>query len=68
MLYYKLFFIIFTLAELIFTLVYYLITKKTDHTMMLGAMIYGAGMLMGYIASRIYLYNKKRKELLDSLP
>lgn len=66
--YYKLFFFLFTVSEIVFTIVYYLVRRKADKIMLTGAIIYLGGIITGYIAYRVTAYSRKRKELLDSLP
>jgi divalent metal cation (Fe/Co/Zn/Cd) transporter len=65
---YRLFFVLFTLSEIVFSLVYYFIKHKLDSVLMLGALIYLGGIIVGYIAYRVSKYNQKRKKLLDNLP
>jgi len=62
------FFILFTIAEIVFSLTYYLIAEKVDRVILLGAGVYAAGMVTGYIAYRVFRYRAKRKALIDSLP
>lgn len=65
---YKTFFILFTLAEIVFSALYYLLKRKLDNVMLIGAIIYAGGMIVGFIAYEVANYNKRKKELLDSLP
>jgi hypothetical protein len=62
------FFIMFTLLEITVSAVYFLMANKVDLTLLVGALIYACGMLSAYLAYRNELYQKRRKELIDSLP
>lgn len=68
MLYYKVFFLLFTLAEVVFTLVYYLIRRSFDNVLLTGGILYIGGMIVGYVAYRVAAYRRRRKKLLDQLP
>ena len=61
------FFILFTLLEIFFTAMYYLLVKSFDIRMLIGAVIYAFGMASAYLAYRKELYQKKRRELIDAL-
>jgi len=65
---YKWFFIILTLAQLVFTLTWFLIIKKLDHVIIVSCMIYAGGIIIGYISYEIEKYRKQKRELLDNLP
>lgn len=65
---YKWFFVILTLAQLVFTITWFLFIKKMDRVIILSSMIYGGSMLIGYIAFEIERYRKRKKELIDQLP
>jgi predicted neutral ceramidase superfamily lipid hydrolase len=62
------FFIVFSLAELMFSGCYYFLVGKIDKTILLGAAIYIACMITAYIGWRTNSYLEKRKALIDSLP
>ncbi|MGZ8545143.1 MAG: hypothetical protein ACXWV0_07585 [Flavisolibacter sp.] len=62
------FFVVLTAAELVFSVIYYLVSNRFDRIMLIGAIIYLLAMLVGYIAFRIIRYNKKNSDLLDALP
>lgn len=61
-------FCILTMAEILFTLSYYFITKKTDNIILLGAIIYAGSMIIAFITYKVEKYMMKRKELMDALP
>ncbi len=65
---YSWFFIIISLAELVFSAGYVLLRMKWDKILLWGFLIYLIAMMAGYISLRIERYNKKKKALLDSLP
>lgn len=65
---FRAFFIIISLSEVIFTLIYLLIKRKPDKILFLGLGIYLLVMVSGYIAFRLSMYNQKKKKLLDALP
>jgi hypothetical protein len=62
------FFIILTLAEMVFTLSWFLFIKKLDRIILTGLIIYSAAMIIGYITYQIDKYRKHKKELMDALP
>lgn len=65
---YILFFITFTLMQLLFTSCYFLLVGKVNLTMVTGTAIYFTGMLRAYVAYQEQKYQQKKRELLDSLP
>ena len=65
---YSWFFIIISLAELVFSAGYVLLRMKWDKILLWGFLIYLIAMMAGYISLRIERYNKKNKAMLDSLP
>ena len=65
---YKWFFALFTLAQLVFTLMWLLIRKHLDRVVLLSAIIYAGGMIIGYISYEVGKYRQCKKELLDKLP
>lgn len=65
---YKSFFIILTLAQLVFTITWFFFLKKIDRVILLGSIIYAGGMLIGYIAYEVEKYRNRKKELIDDLP
>jgi hypothetical protein len=65
---YKWFFIILTLAQLVFTITWFLFVKKLDRVILLSSLIYAAGMLIGFISYEVEKYRRKRKEMIDNLP
>lgn len=62
------FFVVFTLLEISFTALYYLLVKTVDRTIVIGAALYAGAMMAGYVSYRNVLYRKQRKDLLDALP
>jgi len=65
---YILFFITFTLLQLLFAGCYFLLVGKITLTIIGGTAIYAIGMLRAFVAYQDLRYQKKKKELLDSLP
>jgi hypothetical protein len=65
---YKWFFVVLTVAQMVFTLTWFFFTKRLDHVIILSSLIYAAAMLIGYIAYEVEKYQKRKKELLDRLP
>lgn len=64
---YVLFFIAFTLLQLLFTGCYYFLVGKVNVVMATGTAIYALGMLRAYVAYQDEKYRQKKKELLDNL-
>ena len=65
---YSAFFILVTVSEILFSIIYLLIKRSFDHILFIGLVIYLAVMLAGFISWKIARYNKKKRALLDSLP
>jgi len=62
------FFILFTLLEVLVTALYFLLVKTVNLTILIGAILYAAGMFTAYLDYRAALYQKKKKEMLEALP
>jgi hypothetical protein len=62
------FFILFTLLEITFTALYFLLVDGFDLRMVIGALIYACGMISAYLSYREERYQKQRKALIDALP
>lgn len=65
---YKWFFIILTLAQMVFTVTWLLFIKKMDRVIIFSSMIYAGCMLAGYISYEVEKYRRRKKELIDDLP
>lgn len=65
---YKWFFVLFTLAQLVFTLMWFLIRRHLDRVVLLSSTIYAGGMIIGYVSYEVGKYQQRKKELLDNLP
>ncbi|MGZ3852732.1 MAG: hypothetical protein ACXVBX_08080 [Flavisolibacter sp.] len=65
---YKWFFVLFTLAQLVFALVWLLVRKHFDRVILLSSTIYAGGMIIGYVSYEVGKYQQHKKELLDNLP
>lgn len=65
---YTWFFVLLTLAEMVFTGAWFLFTRRMDRVVLLGLIIYAAVMLVGYIAFEVEKYRRRKKELIDHLP
>jgi hypothetical protein len=64
---YGLFLVLFTLLELFFSGFYFLLVKRIDITLVTGTVLYAIVMLRGIKAYQFAKYQRKRRELLDSL-
>jgi len=65
---YKWLFIILTLAQLVFTLAWYLFITTFDRIIIAGGVIYLGAMTCSYISYEVEKYHTRKKELLDNLP
>lgn len=65
---YKWFFVLLTLAQTTFTIVWFLLIKKFDRVVILSSAIYAGCMIIGYIAYEIEKYRKRKKDLINNLP
>jgi hypothetical protein len=55
------------MAQLVFTVTWFLFQKKLDRVIILGSMIYAVAMIIGHISYEVEKYRKRKKELLDDL-
>ena len=65
---YKWFFVILSLAQLVFVIVWFLFIKKLDRVIVLSSIIYSGSIIIGYISYEVTKYRKRKKELIDRLP
>jgi hypothetical protein len=65
---YKWLFIILTLAQLVFTVAWYLFTRRLDHIVVVSCIVYLGTMAIGYLSYEVEKYRRKKKHLLDNLP
>lgn len=65
---YKWFFLVLTLAQMVFTLIWFLFMKRFDRVILLSSLIYGGVMIIGYAAFEVERYRRRRKQLMDDLP
>jgi hypothetical protein len=65
---YWLFFVVFTLAEVIFSALYWSVFKQADVFLFAGFVIYLSGMASGIIGYRLAKYEKLKRELIESIP
>jgi hypothetical protein len=65
---YKWVFIVLSLAQGLFALIWLLLMKTPGRIIALSFIIYAGGMLVGYIAYEVEKYRQKRKDLIDHLP
>jgi len=65
---YKWLFIILTLAQMVFTIAWYLFTRKLDRIIGVSCIIYSGAMAISYISYEVEKYRRKKKHLLDNLP
>lgn len=61
-------FIIYTVLQIAFTTLYYLIARTVNATLCIGACLYAVAMLATWLSYRDALYKKQKQELLDALP
>jgi hypothetical protein len=65
---YKWLFIILTLAQTTFTIVWFFVAKNFDKVIFLSLLIYAGCMLISYIAYQVEKYRRRKKELINNLP
>jgi hypothetical protein len=65
---YKWFFILLTLAQVVFTLAWLLLIKHFDRVIILSSTIYAGAMVIGYLSYEVGKYRSRKKELLNRLP
>jgi hypothetical protein len=65
---YKWFFILLTLAQVVFTLAWLLLIKHFDRVIILSSTIYAGAMVIGYLSYGVGKYRSRKKELLNRLP
>jgi len=65
---YKWFFILLTLAQVVFTLAWLLLIKHFDRVLILSSTIYAGAMMIGYLSYEVGKYRSRKKELLNRLP
>ena len=62
------FFVLFSLLEVLITTLYFLIVKTINQTILIGVVLYLAGMFTAYLSYRAVLYHERKKEMLEMLP
>lgn len=65
---YTWFFVLLTLAQLVFATAWFLFLKKIDRVILLSSLIYAGVMIVGYISYEVEKYRKRKRELLKDLP
>jgi hypothetical protein len=65
---YTWFFVLITLAQIVFSLTWFLFTKKLDRVLLLSLIIYAGVMIAGYMSYEVEKYRKRKRELMDDLP
>ena len=60
------FFILFSLLEVLATMFHFLLVRTVDLTILIGAILYAAGMCTAYLNFRAALHQKRKKEMLES--
>lgn len=63
---YLLFFVTYTLMQILFSGFYLIMVQRIDMTLIMGMAIYLMGMYRGYQGYRYFRYRQKRRELLNS--
>jgi hypothetical protein len=64
---YTWFFVLLTLAQLVFTAAWFLFTRRMGRVVLVSSLIYAAVMIVGYIAFEVERYRKRKKDLLEDL-
>lgn len=64
---YVLFFITYTLMQILFSSFYLMMVQHVDTTLIMGTAIYLFGMYRGYEGYRYFRYKQKRKKLIEAL-
>jgi len=62
------FFVLFSLLEVLVTALYFLLVNTVNQTILIGAVLYLAGMFTAYLNYRAVLYHERKKEMLEALP
>jgi hypothetical protein len=65
---YVLLLVFLTIAELLFTMVYFFIRREVDEVIIVGLFIYLGGIISCTVAYMIAKYRRKKKQMLDELP
>lgn len=65
---YKWLLITLTLAQVVFTIAWFLLIKKFDGVIILSSLIYAACMMVTVITYEVEKYRRRKKELIDNLP
>ena len=65
---YKWLFAILTLAQLVFTVAWYLFTNNLDGVIIVSSIIYLGAMAISYYSYEVEEYRQVKQQLLDSLP
>ena len=53
---------------MVFTIAWYLFTRKLDRIIGVSCIIYSGAMAISYISYEVEKYRRKKKHLLDNLP
>lgn len=64
---YLLFFITYTLMQILFAGFYLVMVQRIDGTLLMGMAIYVFGMYRAYQGYQYFRYKEKRRQLLDGL-
>lgn len=64
---YLLFFLTYTLMQILFAGFYLMMVHRVDMTLVMGIAIYVFGMYRGYQGYQYFRYKEKRKKLIDDL-
>lgn len=64
---YVLFFITYTLMQILFSSFYLMMVHRVDMTLIMGTAIYFFGMYRGYQGYQYFRYREKRKKMIESL-
>lgn len=65
---YTWFFVLLTLAQLVFTLAWFLLTKTLGRVVLVSLLVYSGVMIVGYIAYETEKYRRRKRKWLDDLP
>ena len=64
---YVLFFITYTLMQILFSSLYLMMVQHIDLTLIMGTAIYLFGMYRGYEGYQYFRYKEKRKKMIEAL-
>lgn len=64
---YAWFFGLLTIAQIVFTLTWFLLVQRMDRVIILSYVVYTGVMIIGYITYEVEKYRRRKKDLMDDL-